>query len=168
VKLAVTVLLLDLPLERSLEKEGTQHHHRRVRSPSTLTLQRVAAQQNALREKQKLDDNGFTISALSCTASPARFRHREKEPEVARKTILLAEKLGVPWFVISRLSGQRQASTSWAVSPGASPGTAKWQWKRSPYWQSTPGSCISHGAKIAIEMHPATWCTARRHAKLPV
>ena len=53
----------------------------------------------ALEEfKKKLDDNGFTISALSCHGEPLH-----PNPEIARKhqdvncqTILLAEKLGVP------------------------------------------------------------------------
>ena len=48
--------------------------------------------------KKKLSDNGFSISALSCHGNPlhpdqARAKH---DQEVSRKTILLAEKLGVP------------------------------------------------------------------------
>jgi len=48
--------------------------------------------------KQLLDDNGVTISALSCHGNPlhpdAGFAQRNQE--VNKKTILLAEKLGVP------------------------------------------------------------------------
>src|SRR4029453_13264568 len=55
--------------------------------------------ENELKEfKKKLDDNGFSISALSCHGNPlhpdtGRAKH---DQEVNRKTILLAEKLGVP------------------------------------------------------------------------
>ena len=46
--------------------------------------------------KQKLDDNGITISALSCHGNPlhpdrAKAKH---DQDVSRKTIRLAEKLG--------------------------------------------------------------------------
>ena len=57
---------------------------------------------NELKEfKKKLDDNGFTISALSCHGNPL---HPNPEiakayQETSRKTILLAEKLGVPVVV---------------------------------------------------------------------
>src|SRR6266567_7336177 len=48
--------------------------------------------------KQLIDDNGITISALSCHGNPlhpdAAFAQRNQE--VSKKTILLAEKLGVP------------------------------------------------------------------------
>ena len=49
--------------------------------------------------KKKLADNGFSISALSCHGNPlhpdqARAKH---DQEVSRKTVLLAEKLGVPY-----------------------------------------------------------------------
>ena len=48
--------------------------------------------------KQKLADNGFSISALSCHGNPlhpdqARAKH---DQETSRKTIKLAQKLGVP------------------------------------------------------------------------
>src|SRR6478736_7927987 len=48
--------------------------------------------------KSLLDDNGITISALSCHGNPlhpnpARAKH---DQDVNKRTILLAEKLGVP------------------------------------------------------------------------
>ena len=51
--------------------------------------------------KKKLADNGFSISALSCHGNPLhpdqeRAKH---DQEVSRKTIRLAEKLGVPVVV---------------------------------------------------------------------
>src|SRR5579883_50111 len=47
--------------------------------------------------KQKLDDQGITISALSCHGNPLHPNKKFAEAcqETSRKTILLAEKLGV-------------------------------------------------------------------------
>src|SRR5271165_6397383 len=56
----------------------------------------------ALKEfKQKLDDYGVTISALSCHGNPLHpdAAGAKQNQEVNRKTILLAEKLGVPVVV---------------------------------------------------------------------
>ena len=53
----------------------------------------------ALKEfKQKLEDNGFTISALSCHGEPLHPNPAiaKAHQEVSKKTILLAEKLGIP------------------------------------------------------------------------
>ncbi len=48
--------------------------------------------------KKKLADNGFTISALSCHGNPLHpdQDRAKRDQEISRKTILLAEKLGVP------------------------------------------------------------------------
>ena len=71
----------------------------------------------ALREfKKQLDDQEFSISALSCHGNPlhpdaARAKH---DREVNRNTILLAEKLGVP--VVVDFSGCPGDSPS-AIAP---------------------------------------------------
>src|SRR4029079_19509267 len=48
--------------------------------------------------KKKLADNGFSISALSCHGNPLHPNAEiaKNYQETSRKTILLAEKLGVP------------------------------------------------------------------------
>src|SRR6266851_10425203 len=48
--------------------------------------------------KQKMSDYGFSISALSCHGNPLHPNTdiAKKNQEVNRKTILLAQKLGVP------------------------------------------------------------------------
>src|SRR5689334_21206896 len=54
---------------------------------------------SALSEfKTKLNHHGFSISALSCHGNPLHpDRGRaQKDQDVSRKTILLAEQLGVP------------------------------------------------------------------------
>src|SRR5579883_3653178 len=51
--------------------------------------------------KKKLADNGFSISALSCHGNPIHpdQAYATKCQETSEKTILLAEKLGVPVVV---------------------------------------------------------------------
>src|ERR1022692_3557396 len=54
---------------------------------------------NALKEfRQKLDDHGVSISALSCHGNPLHpdAAVAKAYQETNRRTILLAEKLGVP------------------------------------------------------------------------
>src|SRR5579875_2937708 len=118
----------------------------------------------ALAEFKKIiADHGFSISALSCHGNalhpdPARAaQHRE----TSRKTVLLAEKLGIP--VVVDFSG----------CPGDSPGAKQpnwvtcpwppdylevlnWQWDEvvTPYWKEHGQFAADHGVKIGIEMHP--------------
>jgi sugar phosphate isomerase/epimerase len=108
-------------------------------------------------------DHGFQISALSCHGNPlhpeqSRARH---DREVSRKTILLAEKLGVPTIVdFSGCPGDSLHATSpnWVTCPWP-PDYLKvldWQWNEvvAPYWIEHAKFAADHGVKIAIEMHP--------------
>lgn len=113
--------------------------------------------------KKKLDDHGFSISALSCHSNAlhpdaARAKH---DREVARKTILLAEKLGVP--VVNDFSGCPGDCTAsklpnWVTCawPPDYLEILKWQWEDvvTPYWIEHGKFAADHGVKIAIEMHP--------------
>jgi sugar phosphate isomerase/epimerase len=113
--------------------------------------------------KKKLDDSGFSISALSCHGNALHpdAAIAKASAETARKTVLLAEKLGVP--VVIDFSG----------CPGDSPGAKypnwvtcpwppdfldllKWQWDDvvTPYWTAHGKFAADHGVKIAVEMHP--------------
>src|SRR6266567_1716353 len=88
--------------------------------------------------KRILADHGVTISALSCHGNAlhpdkARAQH---DREVSRKTILLAEKLGIPVMV------------DFSGCPGDSPHAT------APYWIEHATFAADHGVKIAIEMHP--------------
>jgi sugar phosphate isomerase/epimerase len=118
----------------------------------------------ALREfKQKLDDNGFTISALSCHGDPLHPNETiaKANQEVSRRTILLAEKLGVP--VVVDFSGcpgdsdnARYPNWVTAAWPPHFPELLAWQWEKkvAPYWIERTRFAADHGVKIAIEMHP--------------
>ena len=113
--------------------------------------------------KQKLNDQGFTISALSCHGNPlhpdpARAKH---DQEVSRKTIRLAEKLGVP--VVVDFSGcpgdsARSKWPNWVTCPWPPDylEILQWQWDKvvAPYWTRQAQFAANHGVKIAIEMHP--------------
>jgi sugar phosphate isomerase/epimerase len=118
----------------------------------------------ALREFRKiLDDQGFSISALSCHGNPlhpdsARARH---DQEVNRKTILLCEELGVPVIVdFSGCPGDSPKSTqpNWVTCPWPPEylKVLEWQWEKVaiPYWTKRAKFAADHGVKIAIEMHP--------------
>jgi sugar phosphate isomerase/epimerase len=118
----------------------------------------------ALAEFQKvLADHGAKISALSCHGNPL---HPDKDRanqdrEVSRKTILLAEKLGVPMVVdFSGCPGDSPNATApnWVTCPWP-PDYLKvldWQWDEvvAPYWVEHGKFAANHGVKIAVEMHP--------------
>src|SRR4029077_6745559 len=118
----------------------------------------------ALAEFQKvLADHGAKISALSCHRNPLHpHKDRAKQDrDVSRKTILLAEKLGVPMMVdFSGCPGDSPNATApnWVTCPWP-PDYLKvldWQWSEvvAPYWIEHAKFAADHGVKIAIEMHP--------------
>lgn len=113
--------------------------------------------------QQALADHGASISALSCHGNPlhpdpARAHH---DAEISRKTILLAEKLGIP--VVVDFSGCPGDSPSakhpnWVTCPWPPDylEVLEWQWNEvvAPYWVEHAKFAADHGVKIAIEMHP--------------
>ena len=113
--------------------------------------------------KKTIDDQGFTISALSCHGNPL---HPDRDlakshQQTSRNTILLAEKLGVP--VVVDFSGcpgdSRNAKRpNWVTCPWPPEylETLKWQWDEvvAPYWTKHAKFAADHGVKVAIEMHP--------------
>jgi len=118
----------------------------------------------ALKEfKARMDGEGFTISALSCHGEPLHPNKKisAHNSEVHRKTILLAEKLGVP--VVIDFSGcpgdsDNAKYPNWVVSPWPPhyQDLLKWQWDKKviPYWSKRTKFAADHGVKLAIEMHP--------------
>ncbi len=118
----------------------------------------------ALKEfKQKLDDNGFTISALSSHGNPLHPNPAvaKKYQETSRKTVLLAEKLGVP--VVIDFSGcpgdsDKAKYPNWVTTPWPPEylDLLAWQWEKkvTPYWKKHGKFAADHGVKVAIEMHP--------------
>lgn len=165
----LTVLLSNLPLDQVIEKLkslgvntvelGTGNYPGDAHCKLSLLDSKAA-----LKEfKQKLDDNGITISALSCHGEPLHPNPAiaKAAQEVNRKTILLAEKLGVP--VVIDFSGcpgdsDKGKYPNWVVSPWPPhyQELLAWQWEKKviPYWTKRAKFAADHGVKIAIEMHP--------------
>jgi sugar phosphate isomerase/epimerase len=110
-----------------------------------------------------LADHGFSISALSCHGNalhpnPARAKEAR---DTSRKTILLAEKLGVPVVVdFSGCPGDSPQSTApnWVTCPWPPDylDVLNWQWNEvvTPYWIEHGSFAAQHNVKVAIEMHP--------------
>jgi sugar phosphate isomerase/epimerase len=110
-----------------------------------------------------LADHGASISALSCHGNPlhpdaARAKH---DAEVSRKTILLAEKLGITVVVdFSGCPGDSPTAKNpnWVTCPWPPDylQVLEWQWNEvvAPYWIEHAKFAADHGVKIAIEMHP--------------
>jgi sugar phosphate isomerase/epimerase len=119
---------------------------------------------SALKEfKQKLDDHGVSISALSCHGNPLHPNAEiaKAHQEVNRKTILLAEKLGVPVVVdFSGCPGDSDSAKypNWVTCPWPPDflDLLEWQWdkKVTPFWTKRAKFAADHGVKVAIEMHP--------------
>lgn len=119
---------------------------------------------SALKEFQRtLEDQGATISALSCHGNPLHpDPDRAKQAQdVNRQTILLAEKLSVP--VVVDFSGcpgdsPNAKSPNWVTCPWPPDylDILAWQWNEvvTPYWVERARFAREHGVRIAIEMHP--------------
>ncbi|HEX3470682.1 MAG TPA: sugar phosphate isomerase/epimerase [Silvibacterium sp.] len=110
-----------------------------------------------------LSDRGVSISALSCHGNPLHPRRERArhDAEVSRRTILLAEKLGVPVVVdFSGCPGDSPEATApnWVTCPWPPDylQILEWQWNEvvTPYWIEHAKFAADHGVKIAIEMHP--------------
>jgi sugar phosphate isomerase/epimerase len=118
----------------------------------------------ALAEFQRtVSEHGFTVSALSCHGNalhPDKAR-AEHDREIARKTILLAEKLEIPVVVdFSGCPGDSPNATApnWVTCPWPPEylEILHWQWEEvvAPYWIEHAKFAAAHGVRIAIEMHP--------------
>lgn len=119
---------------------------------------------NELAEFQKkLNDQGVSISALSCHGNPLNPDKavREAMVKTSRETILLAERLGIKTMVdFSGCPGDSPTATfpNWITCPWP-PDFLKvldWQWNEvvAPFWVEHAKFAADHGVRIAIEMHP--------------
>ncbi|RXH54561.1 sugar phosphate isomerase/epimerase family protein [Granulicella sibirica] len=113
--------------------------------------------------KQTVADSGLTISALSCHGNslhpnPAIAKEMS---ETNRKTILLAEELGVSTVIdFSGCPGDQPGAKApnWVTCPWPPEymDILKWQWDEvvTPFWIERAKFAKDHGVKVAIEMHP--------------
>ncbi|HXN48021.1 MAG TPA: sugar phosphate isomerase/epimerase, partial [Bryobacteraceae bacterium] len=118
----------------------------------------------ALAEFQaKIAAGGVAISALSCHGEPLHPNAEisAQSREISRRTILLAEKLGVPVVVdFSGCPGDTDKATypNWVTCawPPHFGDILEWQWREKaiPYWTERTKFAADHGVKVALEMHP--------------
>ena len=114
--------------------------------------------------KRKFDDHNLMIGALSCHGNPVHpdAKIAARDAETFRKTVVLAERLGVQVIVgFSGCPGGSPTDTmpNWATYrwPPEYAQILNWQWKEKvvPYWKDAAKFARSHGIKkLAFEMHP--------------
>lgn len=113
--------------------------------------------------QQLLAGQDCGISALSCHGNPLHPNpaRAQQARDTSRKTILLAEKLGIPVVVdFSGCPGDSPQSTApnWVTCPWPPDylDVLNWQWNEvvTPYWIEHGAFAAQHNVKIAIEMHP--------------
>ncbi len=123
---------------------------------------------NASEKKRKafldaITSRGMILSALSCHGNPLHPKASisKKHHEVHRKTVLLAEKLGVTRVInFSGLPGDgpRAKAPNWVVAPWPEDHleVLKYQWEEVaiPYWKAENKFADTHGVDICFEMHP--------------
>ena len=168
-----TALLAQFPLDKVLEKLrslniytvelGTGNYPGDPHCKLSMLNDRAALKDF----KNKLDDNGFTISALSCHGNPLHPNSAVAKAyqDISKKTVRLAEKLGVP--VVIDFSGcpgdsDKAKYPNWVTCPWPPEylDVLAWQWDKKviPYWTRHAQFAKDHGVKIAIEMHPGFVC----------
>jgi sugar phosphate isomerase/epimerase len=131
---------------------------------SHLNLEGMLASKEAARTfRSKLEDAGLTISALSCHGNPVHPKKEvaERDDELLRKTVRLAEQIHVP--VVVTFSGcpggaAQDVTPNWitAAWPPEFSEALAWQWEERliPYWKDAAQFAKNAGVKVALEAHP--------------
>jgi sugar phosphate isomerase/epimerase len=114
--------------------------------------------------KKKFEDKNIRVATLSCHGNPVHpdAKIAQRDAETFRRTVLLAERLGVEVIVgFSGCPGGNATDTmpNWATYrwPPEFAQILDWQWKERviPYWKEAAKFARSHGIrKLAFEMHP--------------
>jgi sugar phosphate isomerase/epimerase len=122
---------------------------------------------NAAKAKawlKKFEDRGIHVATLSCHGNPIHPNEKvaAKDRESFRKSVLLAERIGVKVIVgFSGCPGGSLTDTmpNWAAYryPSEIGPMLDWQWKEKviPYWKEAAKFAREHGVhRLALEMHP--------------
>jgi len=114
--------------------------------------------------RKEVEKRGLEISALSCHGNPLHPDEKiaKEHQEIQRKTILLAEKLGIPRIItFSGCPGDSENAKypNWVTCPWPPDFSEilKWQWEEKviPYWKEEVKFAKEHNVKeICLEMHP--------------
>ena len=113
---------------------------------------------------KKFEDRNIQVATLSCHGNPVHpdARIAERDADTFRRTVLLAERLGVSVIVgFSGCPGGNPTDTMpnwvtyrWPTEYGQ---MLDWQWQERliPYWKQAAKFAREHGVqKLALEMHP--------------
>jgi len=113
---------------------------------------------------KKFEDRGIRVATLSCHGNPVHPdpKHAAQDAETFRKTVQLAEKVGVKVIVVfSGCPGGSPSDTqpNWITYrwPEEYDQMLQWQWKEKviPYWKEAAKYAREHGIhRLAFEMHP--------------
>jgi sugar phosphate isomerase/epimerase len=113
---------------------------------------------------KKFEDHGLRVATLSCHGNPIHPdpKHAATDVETFKKTVLLAERIGVKVIVgFSGCPGGSPTDTqpNWITYrwPPEYDEMLKWQWKEKviPYWKDAAKFAREHGVhRLAFEMHP--------------
>jgi sugar phosphate isomerase/epimerase len=113
---------------------------------------------------KKFEDRGIKVATLSCHGNPVHpdAKHAERDREIFRKTVQLAERIGVKVIVgFAGCPGGSPADTqpNWITYrwPEEYDQMLQWQWKEKvvPYWKEAAKFAREHGVhRLAFEMHP--------------
>ena len=164
-----TVLLANLSLDDVIKKIkplgiraielGTANYP----GDAHLKLEWLSSSAKLKEFKQRLNDQGIIISALSCHGNPLHPNKKiaTAHAEGSRKTIMLAEKLEV--HTVNDFSGcpgdsDNSKFPNWVTAPWPPDAleVLNWQWEKKviPYWKKHAKFAENHGVRVAIEMHP--------------
>jgi sugar phosphate isomerase/epimerase len=124
----------------------------------------IADKSRARAWQKKFEDKGIQVATLSCHGNPVHpnAEHARKDVDTFRKTVLLAEMLGIKVIVgFSGCPGGTPTDTqpNWITYrwPPEYDQMLAWQWKERviPYWKEAAALARSHGIKrLAFEMSP--------------
>ena len=113
---------------------------------------------------KKFEDRGIRVATLSCHGNPVHpeNKHAAQDAETFRKTVQLAEKIGVKVIVgFSGCPGGSPADTqpNWITYrwPPEYNQMLQWQWNEKviPYWKEAAKYARERGIhRLAFEMHP--------------
>ena len=113
---------------------------------------------------KKFEDRGIRVATLSCHGNPVHpdSQHAARDAESFKKTVQLAEKIGVTVIVgFSGCPGGSPSDTqpNWITYrwPEEYDQMLKWQWNEKviPYWKEAAKYAREHGIhRLAFEMHP--------------
>jgi sugar phosphate isomerase/epimerase len=126
-------------------------------------IDRLLESDSARKEyMEQVTSRGLTISAFSCHANPISpdKAYAEESDVTFRKTVQLAEMLGVPVVnCFSGTAGDHEGAKypNWPVAPWPTEynKVLEWQWneKLIPYWKDAGAFAEKHGIKVGLELH---------------